>query len=143
MFQQSQQLQQLRQPQQPQWPRQLQQRQLPQPPGLNCPRRYVSFATLKAHADHIEESLDHNVCYLCPQKRDFETFTELQDHLENIHHYCEPCKWHCTSRQALRAHNISMHNMCAICEEYFQNVHELNGVSILHSAFVFYLDPVH
>ncbi|KAL2007356.1 hypothetical protein VTN00DRAFT_8794 [Thermoascus crustaceus] len=133
MSQQSQQPQKLRQPQQPQLSKQLQRRRRPQPPGLICPRCHMSFATLEARANDIEEPLDHNVCYLCLQvdiQEDFETFTELQDHLEKIHHYCEPCEWHCTSRQALRAHNISMHNMCAICEEYFQNVHELNGHTV-------------
>lgn len=104
--------------------------QQPQQNQLSCRRCNLVFPTWEARRRHIRESINHNVCYLCHSiVRDFETFNALQDHLDSFHFYCEPCDFFAPSVQGLMQHNLSVHNMCGVCREYFRNIHELNGVN--------------
>ncbi|KAJ9301307.1 hypothetical protein DTO271G3_1442 [Paecilomyces variotii] len=102
-----------------------------QPSGFPCRRCHLLFPSADAINRHFNESIDHNICHLCTQiRKDFETFSQLQDHLENDHLYCEVCNWFAPSKTGLIQHNISRHYMCSICNRYFVNIHELNGHAI-------------
>ena len=97
----------------------------------NCSRCQVQFPTGFAHLTHLDNSLCHNICKLCEDKKDFETFATLQDHLSDKHFYCEPCHWFAPSKTGLKQHNVSRHNMCIACGDFFISTHELHGVSWL------------
>lgn len=75
---------------------------------------------------------DHNLCNVCGFLIGFETYEELQNHLENDHFYCETCEWFAPSPQGLQQHNIHKHYMCATCGEYFGGRNQLNGHSNYH-----------
>ncbi|KAK2747111.1 hypothetical protein FQN57_002366 [Myotisia sp. PD_48] len=97
-----------------------------------CVRCQLTLSSGKSYISHLHYALNHNICHLCPGRRDFETFAELQVHLEQFHLYCEPCQWFAPSAVGLRQHNTSKHYLCIICGDYFPNAHELNGHAFRH-----------
>jgi hypothetical protein len=110
---------------------------------FECKRCSVKFPNWIAHNTHNHESIRHNFCRTCPHLVDFESFRDLQKHLEERHFYCEVCDWSAPSREGLTSHNVSVHHMCGVCGRYFGAPHELQGVSfrpgipnLLHSAFL-------
>ncbi|EEQ30305.1 conserved hypothetical protein [Microsporum canis CBS 113480] len=100
--------------------------------GVHCKRCNISFSLDKYYRSHVGYSIKHNVCHLCVDHQDFETFTSLQRHLEEAHLYCEPCHWFAPSAIGLRQHNTCKHYLCVACGDYFPNAHELNGHAFKH-----------
>lgn len=100
-----------------------------------CKRCQINFATQRAYRVHVFESMDHHICQFCGYKKDLPTFKALQHHLDDEHLYCEPCHWFAPSGVGLRQHNISKHNMCAACGDFFVNPHELHGVRRIPFSF--------
>ncbi|KAL1970279.1 hypothetical protein VTN77DRAFT_5439 [Rasamsonia byssochlamydoides] len=103
-----------------------------QPVDFPCLRCHLSFSSVASRRQHIEDSLDHNLCLLCGFQKDFNSFSALQDHLERDHLYCEPCHWFAPSVRGLEQHNVSRHMMCSVCKEFFMSLNELNGHALIH-----------
>ncbi|RAO65028.1 uncharacterized protein BHQ10_001040 [Talaromyces amestolkiae] len=97
-----------------------------------CARCKVSYCCRDLFMLHLETSLDHNLCVLCHYTKDYPTFTELQDHLEQEHLWCEPCNWFAPSYEGLMQHFQHFHFMCSICKECFRNVNEYTGHANTH-----------
>lgn len=97
-----------------------------------CARCRVSYCCRDLFMLHLETSLDHNLCILCHYTKDFPTFTDLQDHLEQEHLWCEPCNWFALSYEGLMQHFQHLHFMCSICKEAFRNLNELMGHANTH-----------
>lgn len=97
-----------------------------------CKRCCLSFCCRELYLLHIELALEHNLCIICHYTEDFETFTELQDHIEEVHLWCEPCNWHAPSYEGLMQHFKSKHMMCSICKETFKGLNELTGHANAH-----------
>lgn len=76
---------------------------------------------------HIHLVIDHHLCNVCGFVAGFETYEELQNHLEQDHFYCETCEWLAPSHQGLQQHNIHKHNMCVTCGEYLEGPNQLKG----------------
>jgi hypothetical protein len=105
----------------------------PFPDGsISCTRCCLSFSSHALYETHVEDSLDHHICPLCEYKKDFETFTSLQDHLEMDHLWCEPCNWFAASDEALQKHFVHKHMMCSVCKETFKGLNELTGHANSH-----------
>lgn len=97
-------------------------------PPYSCARCQTRYITERAYDVHVRVSLDHHVCVVCTDGKDFESFIALQNHYEESHFFCEPCGWAAPSALGLRQHNTSKHFLCVACGDYFLNPHELNGV---------------
>ncbi|KAF3404464.1 hypothetical protein DPV78_003040 [Talaromyces pinophilus] len=97
-----------------------------------CARCNVSYCCRALFMLHLETSLVHNLCVLCHYTKDFPTFTQLQDHLEQEHLWCEPCNWFAPSYEGLMQHFQRMHLMCPICKEVFRNLNEFTGHANTH-----------
>lgn len=52
---------------------------------------------------------------------DFPSQRDLEDHLDEQHCLCEPCKRYFPSAYELGQHDIQCHNWCNICDRYFRN----------------------
>ncbi|EZF36355.1 hypothetical protein TMEN_4714 [Trichophyton mentagrophytes] len=100
--------------------------------GIRCERCNIGFSLPRYYRAHVGYSINHNICRLCGDHKDFETFTSLQQHLEESHFYCEPCNWFAPSAIGLRQHNTCKHYLCVACGDYFPNAHELNGHAFRH-----------
>lgn len=92
-----------------------------------CIRCDVHYCCRALFLLHLETSIDHNLCIICHYTKDFATFTELQDHLEQVHLWCEACNWSAPSYQGLEAHFHHKHMMCMICKLTFRGFNELSG----------------
>lgn len=96
--------------------------------SYNCARCRSSFSSVRAYNIHISVCLHRHICKLCPGRKELDSYTALQNHLEKFHLFCEPCHWFAPSALGLRQHNIARHFVCVACGDYFINAHELNGV---------------
>ncbi|OKL62637.1 hypothetical protein UA08_01386 [Talaromyces atroroseus] len=98
-----------------------------------CTRCHESFLSHDgSYEKHVEESLDHHLCPLCDYKKDFATFTALQDHFEMDHLWCEACNWYAPSAEGLENHFVHRHMMCKVCKQTFRGLNELTGHANSH-----------
>lgn len=97
-----------------------------------CARCGVSYCCRDLFLLHVETSLDHNLCIICHYTKDFATFSDLQDHLEEVHLWCEACNWFAPSYKGLLQHFQHRHLMCSICKDTFRNLNELTGHANTH-----------
>ncbi|RHZ47654.1 ankyrin repeat protein [Aspergillus thermomutatus] len=83
-----------------------------------CERVFVSEASKR---DHLRNSHRHHICHLCEFEVDFPSQRDLEDHLDEQHCLCEPCRRYFPSAYELGQHDIQCHNWCNICDRYFSN----------------------
>lgn len=83
-----------------------------------CERVFVSEASKR---DHLRNSHRHHICNLCEFAVDFPSQRDLEDHLDEQHCLCEPCKRYFPSAYELGQHDIQCHNWCNKCDRYFSN----------------------
>lgn len=97
------------------------------------------FSSRSAKQQHIANSSQHcdNICTRCAHIPDFDTESELNDHLAEEHAYCTACDRGFESQAHLVQHDVSEHHMCMDCPgRYFQSVSNLKNVSFFLFAFV-------
>lgn len=94
-----------------------------------CLRCEKPFNSLSALNQHVRDSPNHYLCHLCPSSLDFSSLPALDIHRETVHHYCNPCDRRFNTSGQLRDHDISEHNMCSFCGNYYQSPSNLKAVS--------------
>ena len=97
-----------------------------------CERCQRVFPLEESKTAHINNSASHNICYRCNRRPDFPSFDELGDHWESAHHWCRDCcNLYLSSSQELQLHNVTYHNLCVECGEFFSNENNLRMVCLL------------
>lgn len=103
-----------------------------------CDRCQRAFNSVTARQQHLTNSANHHRCTLCSSAEvpDFFSYRDLKAHLENFHHFCTACNQHLVSAGGLRNHDLAIHNMCSVCDSYFQTPDNLRAVcfSLTQSA---------
>ncbi|EEU36720.1 uncharacterized protein NECHADRAFT_51843 [Fusarium vanettenii 77-13-4] len=97
-----------------------------------CVRCDRDFRSLAAKEQHLRDSSRHNICQLCGV-RDYEDADDLDDHLEDDHHFCTGCRQIFSSNWLLQQHNVDVHNLCVTCGRYFTSPSNLNNHKIIHA----------
>ncbi|RLL94511.1 hypothetical protein CFD26_101059 [Aspergillus turcosus] len=96
-----------------------------------CERVFVSEASKR---DHLRNSHRHHICNLCEFEVDFPSQRDLEDHLDEQHCLCEPCKRYFPSAYELGQHDIQCHNWCNKCDRYFSNENNYRMHQRTHDA---------
>lgn len=97
-----------------------------------CPPCRRFFWSRSAKQQHIKDSPQHtdNICNLCPHNPDFDTQSELDEHLAEKHVYCSTCDLGFDSQSQLAQHDVLVHHMCKDCPgRYFNSASNLKNVS--------------
>jgi hypothetical protein len=69
------------------------------------------------------------MCSFCEfDEEEFQSQSDLEDHMQEEHYFCKPCKRYFESSYDVDRHDIKYHNMCDICRGYFSNDNELRMV---------------
>ncbi|OJI98052.1 hypothetical protein ASPVEDRAFT_79718 [Aspergillus versicolor CBS 583.65] len=90
-----------------------------------CEKCERVFLSEPAKNQHLRNSSNHNICWICPQIEDFEDSSDLDDHLVEDHHYCDPCDRAYSSARKLREHDVNVHHLCVKCNRFFGNENNL------------------
>lgn len=117
-----------------------------------CDRCQQAFNSVTAKQQHLSNSTNEHRCTLCSSSSssapaaskvppDFFSYRDLKDHLENFHHYCTACNQHHVSAGGLRSHDLTVHNMCSVCDSLFQTPDNLRAVCFFF-FFLHYIDTI-
>lgn len=69
-------------------------------------------------------------CHLCYWD-DFDTLSELYEHLETEHYWCSVChREEYDTRKELVHHQVEEHHLCSICRTYFSSRSNLKYVGL-------------
>ncbi|KAH8879179.1 hypothetical protein GQ53DRAFT_800349 [Thozetella sp. PMI_491] len=99
----------------------------------DCTRCQKHFDSHGARDQHVRDSPRHNICDDCPQKPDFDTESELEEHQEEVHHCCTDCDQEFGTSEQLAQHDVSKHNMCNVCGNYFDSPSNLASHRLTHA----------
>ncbi|KAK2061321.1 hypothetical protein LY76DRAFT_624641 [Colletotrichum caudatum] len=82
---------------------------------------------------HLSTSSNHHRCKQCPQKPEFLSAEDLENHRNRYHPYCGPCNRPFDTSDSLQQHATAVHNTCHECGDSFNSPSNLKNHQRVHA----------